>query len=134
MPFIDIVLEDFLGKGITYPFILENGKPPIKSGFQLVESSIKICTAWPKGTRILLAEFGSRLTHILEEQNSDVLRNLISTLFKEAVEEWEPRVEEVIVNIEEKDMHKIKVIVQYRLINSPQLETFIFPFYKTLSS
>lgn len=132
MPFIDNVVKDFIGKGITYPIKLQNGRVPIETGFDLIESSIKICTAWPLGRRFFLSEFGSQIYRILEEPNDNVLKNLLTTFFKDAVIKWEKRVEEVQVTFDDLTMTKVIVRVNYRVINTPKPETFIFPFYRNI--
>ena len=135
MPFIDNILEDFIGSGVTYPIELDSrGCVSISTGFKLIESSIKICTAWPLGQRFFLAEFGSQITRILEEPNDTILKHLLSTFFKDAVEKWEKRVEEVIVTFQDLSYTKITVKVDYRVINTPRTETFIFPFYRNITT
>lgn len=127
-------IEDFLGKGIKYPIELVDGKVPISSGPDLVKSGIKICTSWPINTRFFLCEFGSRITSILEENNDTKLRSLLRSFFIDSVKLWEPRVEEIDVSFEDITMTKIIVRVDYRIINAIKPETFIFPFYRNITS
>lgn len=131
MPFDVEIVKDYLGKGIIYPIQLVNGKPKIHSGVELIKSSIKIIVSWPQGQRYLLGEFGSRLDEILNEQSTEKVKALLRTFFQDAVTAWEPRVEEIDVVVENDPDNPAKIVakVNYRILNSPTEQSFIWPFY-----
>lgn len=134
MPFVPGVVEDFIGRGIIFPIELANGRAIIRSGFELIRSSINSILGWPLGNRFFLSEFGSRLDELLEEPNDDVLFNLINTFVIDAVNEWEKRVELLSVGLERMNDHTLHITLYYKILNSQQTDTYIFPFYKNLSS
>jgi phage baseplate assembly protein W len=133
MPFEQKVVQDFIGKGITFPIQLVNGKPPIETGFQLIRASIRNILGWPYGQRFFLTEFGSRLQELIEEPNDYVLKNLINTFVVDAITDWEKRIQLIDAQIENQDGVKINIRLVYRIVNSQQVDNFIFPFYRQIT-
>lgn len=75
-------IQNFIGNGMIFPVtVTANGNVPIYSGFELIHSSIRVIVGWVFGTRFFLAEFGSRLEDLLEEQNDAVLNSLVQHFF-----------------------------------------------------
>lgn len=64
-----------------------------KELLDLVWSSIVLILSTPIGTRIMLPEFGSRISDLLWEPNDEVLRSLAKTYIIDAIGRWEPRVQ-----------------------------------------
>lgn len=134
MPFQRDQIQDFIGKSITFPFKLENGRVPLESGFELIRSSIRIILGWPYGERFFLGEYGSKIDSILEEQNDQILYNLLSTFVIDAIGEWEKRIDLIDVIIEESTDTKIKVRIYYKVINSQREDNFVYPFYRQITN
>lgn len=131
MPFIPKVVEDFIGKGITFPIQLNRGRAVVNTGFELIKSSIEQIIFWPLGTRYYLAEFGSRMNELEEEPNDNVLINLLSTFVIDAIPEWETRVQILSVEWAQTGTmgEGLSVKITGKLINSQTPFTHIFPFY-----
>lgn len=132
MAFQQKPIQDFIGKGITFPIVLENGKPKVESGFQLIRSSIAMILTWPYGTRFFLGEFGSRLEELLEEPNDEILKNLINVFVVDAINDWEKRVELLSVTILDIDYKTIHIGLRYKIINTQLQDNYIFPFYRQI--
>lgn len=133
MPFQPAVVQDFIGKGFTFPINLTNGKPNIDSGFDLIRASIKTILAFTIGERYMLGEFGSRLQELIEEPDDQILHNLINTFVVDAVTQWEKRVSTISTEIvSSDDIGLINISITYRVINSNTPDNFIFPFYKEI--
>lgn len=127
-------VQDFIGKGVVLPLKLENGKPPLVSGFDLIRASIVMVLSWPYATRFFLKEFGSRLEELLEEPNDDVLFSLIETFVVDTLKEWEPRVELTQLEMARGEFGGINLTITYRIIPTQQEDTFVFPFYTQISN
>ncbi len=83
---------DFLGRGPAYPFRLTLGPDDIAEGETLVEMSIDQILGTAEGERLMRPDFGSRLPHLLFENNTDVLEALAASAVEDALEKWEPRI------------------------------------------
>jgi len=135
MGFVASQVQDFLGRGITLPLRLENGKVPIDSGVQLIRSSIKMIIAWPFGTRFFLNEFGSKVEELVEEPNDDVLRNVAYEFIAESLARWEKRIELIDVSIDRpNDMGSLNLSIIYRIISSQKTDILTFPFYPEITT
>lgn len=126
-----LVQNDFIGKGITLPLVLVGGRPLLDSGFSLIRASIKTILSWEYGQRFFLNEFGSRLEDLIEEPNDLILQNEINIFVKEALENWEKRIIPIRASIISTD-GKISLDISYRVLNSQQVDNFIFPFYEKI--
>lgn len=128
--------REYLGQGVKYPTTLVNGKALLTNDRDLVEQSIKIILSTPKGVRFMLPEFGSRLNELMFEQNDEVLDDLLSYFIYEAITAWEKRVKFVKVEFSRDDSEEATVFckISYRIIQSNEINSFIYPFYKKLSS
>lgn len=132
MPFNPKPVQDFIGQGLTFPINLQNGKPSIDSGFNLIRASIRNILAFEYGTRYFLAEFGSRLNELLEEPNDEILWNTINTFIVDAITTWEKRVSTISTQIVSSSPEKVEVSILYRVNNSQTVDNFIYPFYRQI--
>lgn len=133
MPFETRELGDFIGKGITLPMKLVNGKPPLESGFDLIKSSLIMLLSWNYGSRYFLHEFGSKLYQLLEEPNDDILQEVIQVFVIDAINKWEPRIEKITSQIARNTDTSISLTITYRIIATQTEDTFTFPFYRNIN-
>ena len=75
MGFVTKELGDFLGKGITFPIKLTNGRAPLESGFELIKASIIMILSWEYGKRFFLSEFGSKLNQLIQQLNKVMIED-----------------------------------------------------------
>lgn len=134
MPFQDKPIQNFIGSGLTFPIELTNGRGVIKTGFDLIRSSIKVIVGWPEGRRFFLAEFGSRLERLVEEPNDDILKQIIYTFIVDPINFWEKRIALIDATIADVDDTRIEIHLRYRILNSQTEDSFIFPFYRKIAS
>lgn len=124
------VTDNIVGKGLVFPIELSStGSPVLKTGFDLINSSIKIILSWPFKQKIMLSEFGSRLGALMEEPNDDLLKGLVEHFTYEALLKWERRIEVLEVLAERRLPDTLDVTIRYRIKNSGLEDTFVFPFY-----
>ena len=129
-------IREYLGQGTTYPTSLINGKSLLVNDRDLVEQSIKIILGTPRGSRFMLPEFGSRLNELLFEQNDEVLEDLITYFIYEALTMWEKRVKfvDVVFKRDQNDESVLYCDIRYRILQSNDIDSFIYPFYKKLAA
>lgn len=126
-------IQKFIGNGLVFPIVLTaDGKVPVSSGFELIESSIRIIVGWVFGTRFFLPEFGSRLEDLLEEPNDAVLNSIVKHYLIEAITRWEKRITPLEITVKRKEEHNIDIHIKYQIINSRVERLFIFPYYSEL--
>jgi phage baseplate assembly protein W len=130
----DLNNNKFIGKGVTFPIILNDmGRPNIETGLPLLESSLKMLIFWPKFTRFFLEKFGSRLEDVLEEPNDDLTVSLLQLFLKEAIQDYEKRIIISNVNIERVSSIKVNIAIRFYIRSTKIEETLIFPYYKELN-
>lgn len=122
----------FVGKGMIFPLQIENGGIKVETGIPLIQSSIKMILEWSIGTRFFLGEFGSFLPTLLEEQNSNLLKNVIETYVVDPLKRWEPRIEKLEAQVIEVNDNTISLNITYRIITTQQDDSFIVPFIRDI--
>jgi len=127
--------RDFLGVGIKYPFeIDEFGSIRTASRLDLIQQSIVRILETKKGSQLFNRDFGSYIRELLYEPNDAILFSLLDFHVSEAIQEWEKRVEGVNTNIEinSKEPSRVDIRIQYTIVASNVVDSFIFPFYREL--
>lgn len=127
-------IREYLGQGIKSPDVLVNGKRTLANDRDLVEQSIKIILNTPKGHRFMLPEFGSRLSELLFEPNDGVLEDLIAYFIYDAITTWEKRVQYIKTEFSRPNSETLHCEVFYRIMQSNEINSFIYPFYRKIVS
>lgn len=122
---------EYLGQAIKYPIELKNGSGVLTSGKELIKQSIADILSTPKGTKFFLPEYGSRIRQLIFEQNDEVLEDLLTLFIFEALQEWEQRAKFTGVSFNRLD-NRTDCIISYRILNSNEIDSYIFPFYRSL--
>lgn len=124
--------DKILGKGITFPFQLVDGKIIIESDVALIRKSIISILNWPVGTRYFNSEYGSMLKDLLEDPNDIVLEGLVRRYIIEAITKWETRIKLLVPPQIYREDNKINIRLTYEIIKTAQQDSFVFPFYQTI--
>jgi phage baseplate assembly protein W len=127
-------INKFIGTGISFPIILQGGKPVISSGSELISSSIKIILSWTVGTRLMNSSFGSLVDDLIEEPNDSFIRGLLEELIFDSLSTFEKRITVLDINVSKIENEKLEVFVLYRIKGSRIEDSLTFPYYKTLSN
>lgn len=120
-----------LGKGYNFPIQIDSstGRPPIYSDIELIRRSITTVLAWPVGLRFFLGEFGSKLDELLEDPNDSIMLGLVKHYIVEAISTWETRIKDLEVPQIIQKNDRIDITLQYYIISTAQVDSFVFPFY-----
>ncbi len=124
-------LYSYLGTAVTYPITISDGKLKTTTGLSVIEDSIVKILTTKKGTRFFVPEYGCRLSELMFEPNDEVLLALIRIEALDALIKWETRAEFFdVLTIMITD--GVICIIQYRILQSNQIESFIWPLYRSL--
>lgn len=125
------MINQYLGSGIKHPLALNRGRIAVSTGAELIEQSIMIILETPRGQRFMLPEFGSRLSELLFEPNDEVLADMLSYFIHEALGDWEKRIKVLGVKVS-MDGDLTNCNISYKILQSNEIESFIYPFYRKL--
>jgi phage baseplate assembly protein W len=121
-----------IGRGLRFPFFPDaNGSLGYVEDNENIQQSLKILLLTELGQRVMRYEFGSRVAESVFAPNSDQFRGRLSTSIREAVRDWEPRIDLDQVRIET-DLNlpsKVIVSVDYRVRQTNSRQNLVFPYY-----
>lgn len=125
-------MTDFIGTGWSFPFAIEpNGGVAMASGTAKLEQSMRLVLETYPGERPMRPRFGSTLRDYVFEGTSAENAAAIADLVKEAIEQWEPRVDVAEVNVYPDEDRPGLLYIDIRYVvpgtNSPR--NLVFPFY-----
>ena len=121
-----------LGSGWQYPFAM-NGDGGVQgvSEVDSVRASLKRLFDTAPGTEFMLPEYGCPMSQMVFEADTEVTRAIATTLMRDSVLRWEPRVAEIVdvqVNPDGEQEHVILFRIFFRLINSQKIENLVYPY------
>lgn len=122
----------FLGRGWSFPVgVGARGDIALSAEETDIEESIRIILGTAKGERIMRPEFGCGIhEHVFATINATT-RNLVESSVREALREWEPRIEIQNVEASSEGIHteKLLISIDYRVRSSNTEQNFVYPFY-----
>ena len=123
--------QDYIGVGVKHPTVLVSGRDTTETGRPLLVQSMQRILGETYGSRFFCRGFGSRINEILFEPNDDVLIDLLNVFVIEAITRWEKRAVVTKTNIDI-GVDKINVMVEFRVLASNEIDSFVYPFYRKL--
>jgi phage baseplate assembly protein W len=144
--------QDFIGRGWRFPIkVNARGRLEWSDGPPRIQDSIWLIIKTALGERIMRPKFGAGVDEFVFQSNSLINRSALGTAIKNALLEWEPRIDldEVRVNSMSElrgsqldtDMREVVagqstdldsqvlVTIQYRIRTTNELFNIVFPFY-----
>ena len=127
------MINNVLGSGIIFPIeINSDGRPDFVNDIRIINASLATILNTPLNNRYFNETFGSRIHELLDEPNDSIANNLLRTFITEAIDKFEKRIKLVSITIVNYDSYKVNIQLVFRISNSQQEETLIFPYYKDL--
>ena len=124
--------SDFLGAGWAFPVGTDaTGGVALVVRQREVEEAIRLILGTARGERPMRPEFGCRIhDHVFGPANA-ATAGQISYDVREALEQWEPRIEVRDVNVvfDRVEAGALYVDVSYVLLGSNDPRNLVFPFY-----
>jgi phage baseplate assembly protein W len=124
--------DDFRGRGWRFPILPDaTGVLPYVEGDANVEQSMRVLLTTALGERVMRPRFGTNAPRMVFAPGSVQGLRLLETSIRDAVRDWEPRVDLLSVTAEAQpcDESHVVVSVAYRVRRSNTRLSLVFPFY-----
>ncbi|MCZ7572447.1 MAG: GPW/gp25 family protein [Ardenticatenaceae bacterium] len=122
----------FLGVGWAFPPRLQPDRMVSMAAYEEdIRQAILIIMGTNPGERVMRPDFGAGLNAFVFEPVTTTLLALVKTRVREALIDWEPRidVEEVKVTTDPAERNLLLIEVSYRVRATNTLHNLVYPFY-----
>jgi phage baseplate assembly protein W len=122
----------FIGRGLAFPMGVDHtGAIAMTSGAEDLDRSIRVVLATAPGERVMRPEFGCKIWDLLFEPINANTLGLMAQSVREAVAQWEPRVDvdEVDVTPDPRDGGLVRIAVSFTVRTTNDRRNLVFPFY-----
>jgi phage baseplate assembly protein W len=126
------ITKRFLGTGWKFPVrISPGGGFAFSQGEQSIEEAIWILLGTARGERQMLPRFGCGIHDLVFAPNNPATRGNVQHFVKEALTEWEPRIDvlDVSVNSAPAEDNTMLIRVDYRVRSNNAFGNLVYPFY-----
>lgn len=123
--------QSFLGTGWRFPILPDAaGSLGYVSDDANVEQSMRILLMTQLGERVMRSDFGTQAPRLVFAPGSTQYLHLLENTIKEAVRDWEPRVDlnEVTAEADPKDPYTVTVSISYTVRRTNTGNSLVFPY------
>lgn len=123
---------DFIGRGIMWPMrVDQSGSIALTAGADDLDSSMRIVLATAPGERVMRPRFGCAIWDLLFEPVNANTMGLMAVAVREAIGQWEPRVEVLDVQIvpDVTTDGRVHIEIDYRVKATNDRRNLVYPFY-----
>jgi len=124
--------NEILGKGWRFPILPdETGSLAYVGNDVNVEQSLRILLLTDLRERVMRADFGCQAPTLVFAPGSVQYLGLLETTVREAIRDWEPRVEteSVTAEVDPEDETRVTVQIRYVVRQTNTRNNLVFPFY-----
>jgi phage baseplate assembly protein W len=124
--------SQLIGTGIPFPIrINPTGGINWSSGPQRIQDSIWIILSTSPGERVMRPTFGAGVKDYVFEPNSPTMQARLASAIKNALSQWEPRidVDDVTVTQDANQPNHVLASIQYRIRATNELFNMVYPLY-----
>lgn len=129
---VDRTDASFIGRGFSWPLEIDHtGSLRLTRGAEDLDRSIRVVLLTAPGERLMRPQFGCRIWDLLFEPVTANLLGLISEAVREALAQWEPRVEvEAVEPVQDgDDPGLVRIQITYRVKATNDRRNLVYPFY-----
>jgi uncharacterized protein len=122
----------FVGRGLSWPLEVDHtGAIRLTDTAEDIERSMRIVLMTAPGERLMRPQFGCRIWDLLFEPVTPNLLGLIAEAVREAMAQWEPRIEleDVTPAADADDGALVRVQITYRVRATNDRRNLVYPFY-----
>jgi hypothetical protein len=122
----------FVGRGFSWPMTVDHtGSIKLTDGVPDLDRSIQLVLMTAPGERVMRPQFGCRIWDLLFEPVTPNLLGLIAEAVRDALAQWEPRIEvqQVVPDPDDRDGGLVRVRVDYLVRATNDRRNLVFPFY-----
>jgi phage baseplate assembly protein W len=124
--------NSFIGRGIAFPMRVDHtGSIAMVTGPEDIDRSIVMVLSTAKGERLMRPQFGCAIwDQLFEPINANTL-GLMAQGVRDAINQWEPRVEleDVQTRGDEDTQGKVVIDITYRIRATNDRRNLVYPFY-----
>lgn len=124
--------REFLGTGWRFPIVPDaSGSLGYTSGDDNVEQSLHLLLMTTLGDRVMRPGFGTKTDRLVFAPGSVRFLRLLETTVRDAVRDWEPRIDldSVLAEADTEDASRVLVSIAYRVRQTNTRSNLVFPFY-----
>ncbi len=124
--------QSFLGSGMAFPVAINpgTGRFEMASEETSVRQSVYLILMTGLGERWMRPDFGSSILSYTFNDVSGALITMLRQHIQSAILEQEPRVSQVTVTVDDKQVRDALVVnIDYTLASTNKRENMVFPFY-----
>jgi phage baseplate assembly protein W len=124
----------FTGNGWKFPpQIGASGQFAFSAGEQSIQESIWVILATARGERQMRPRFGCGIADLVFAPNNAATQGNVQQLVKDALTEWEPRIDVLDVNVGAAagEENTLLIRVDYRIRANNAFGNLVYPFYIT---
>jgi phage baseplate assembly protein W len=124
--------SDFVGRGFAWPMGVDHtGSIALTAPGGDLEDSIRMVLLTAPGERLMRPQFGCRIWDLLFEPVNANLIGLISQAVRDALAQWEPRIEvdEVTPVQDASNAGIVQIGIAYRIRATNDKRNLVYPFY-----
>ena len=122
----------FIGRGFRFPMGVDHrGGIAMTSTPEDLDCSLRVILATAPSERVMRPEFGCRIWDLLFEPINANTTGLMADAVRNAVAQWEPRVdlEDVSVTQDDNEPGLVRIGVSYRVRTTNDRRNLVYPFY-----
>lgn len=122
----------FIGRGLRFPMGVDHtGSIALTNGAHDLDRSIRVVLVTAPGERVMRPEFGCRIWQLLFEPINANTLGLMAQAVREAVAQWEPRVqvEDVQVRPDASEGGLVHIDITYVVRTTNDRRNLVHPFY-----
>jgi uncharacterized protein len=120
-----------LGVGWGFPVALAGKRYAVARYEESVRQAVVIILSTAKGERVMRPDFGCGLHELLFAPNSSATRGMAEFFVREALRDWEPRIDVLGVEAEGAGAHGEQLLIQigYRVRTTDTRFNLVYPSY-----
>lgn len=122
----------FVGRGFAWPMVVDHtGSIKLTDSAEDIDRSIRIVLVTAPGERLMRPQFGCRIWDLLFEPVTPNLLGLIAEAVRDALAQWEPRIDlDAVTPVPDpKDTALVRVHIDYRVRATNDRRNLVYPFY-----
>ena len=123
---------DFVGRGFAWPLGVDHtGAIALTAPGGDIEDAIRVVLLTAPGERLMRPQFGCRIWDLMFEPVTPNLLGLISQAVRDALAQWEPRIEvdDVRPTQDRDDSGLVHIQITYRVKSTNDRRNLVYPFY-----
>ncbi|GAA1621604.1 GPW/gp25 family protein [Georgenia ruanii] len=124
--------HSFIGRGFSWPLEVDHtGAIRLTQGPEDLDRSIRMVLLTAPGERLMRPKFGCRIWDLVFEPVNANLIGLIAEAVRDALAQWEPRieVEDVSPVQDDDDAALVRIAITYRVKATNDRRNLVYPFY-----